>query len=322
VAIIAALPLTSLLLVVLMRRRVLLPLRNLGQLMGFLAQQDYRSVPLDRVDPMIEPLYRSYNQMVGQLSELDRQQHELQSSLRGQVRQATRALLEQQRSLARAERLAAVGEVAAGLAHELRNPLAGLQVALGNLRGDLSDPEQRERLDHMLAEVRRVVQLLNGLLGQTQTTPDAEAVVELAPAMDELLALVRYQLPERITVDHTIPAGMRCRLPPSRLHQAMLNLVLNAAQAIGQRPGRILIHVSRQGTALHLSVEDDGPGLPEDLLRQGVRPFATWREEGTGLGLAVVRRFVQDLGGELRLANKPEGGARVTLVLSCEVEDA
>jgi len=322
VAIVVALPLTSLLLVVAMRRKVLLPLRNLGQLMGLLAQQDYRSMPLDRVDPMIQPLYRSYNHMVHQLSEMDRQQNQVQSSLRDQVRQATRALLEQQRSLARAERLAAVGEVAAGLAHELRNPLAGLQVALGNLRGELSDPEQQERLDHMLAEVRRVVQLLNSLLGQARVTPDAETSVELAPAVDELLELVRYQLPERLTLVHTVSPGLRCRLPRSRLHQAMLNLVLNAAQAIGDRPGRVTIHASSQAGALHLSVEDDGPGLPDDLLRRGVRPFATWREQGTGLGLAVVRRFVQDLGGELSLANREGGGARITLLLPCEVEDA
>lgn len=322
VAIVVALPLTSLLLVVLMRRKVVLPLRNLGQLMGLLARQDYRSMPLDRVDPMIQPLYKSYNHMVHQLSELDRHQHQVQSSLRDQVHQATRALLEQQRSLARAERLAAVGEVAAGLAHELRNPLAGLQVALGNLRGELSDPQQQERLDHMLAEVRRVVQLLNSLLGQARVTPDAETSVELAPAVDELLELVRYQLPERLTLVHTVPPGLRCRLPRSRLHQAMLNLVLNAAQAIGDRPGQVTIHASRQAGALHLVVEDDGPGLPDELLRRGVRPFASWREQGTGLGLAVVRRFVQDLGGELRLANREGGGACITLLLPCEVEDA
>ena len=90
---------------------------------------------------------------------------------------------------------------------------------------------------------------------------------------------------------------------------ALLNLVLNAMQAVGDGPGRITIQARRDDGAVRLEVSDDGPGFPDELLAGGVRPFASARESGTGLGLAIARRFARDVQGELRLGNRAPGGA-------------
>ncbi|MEJ2508595.1 MAG: HAMP domain-containing sensor histidine kinase [Gammaproteobacteria bacterium] len=301
-----------------LRKRILVPLNNLGTLMSLLAAQDYTPTSPRQVDPLLQPLFENYNDLVSRLAELETHHQARQHTLENEVRTAAQALLEQQRTLARTERLAAVGEVAAGLAHELRNPLAGIQMALGNLRRDLTDPDQAARLDLVINELKRLTRLLNDQLTESHQVPEPLTDVPLAETVDDLLTLVRYQVPEHIELRHAIPATLHCPLPTGRLRQALLNLVLNAAQAIGDRAGSVEVLAARDGQQLTLQVCDDGPGLPSDLLDNGIRSFATWRDNGTGLGLSMVRRFARELDGELRLSNRPEGGACVELILPCK----
>jgi signal transduction histidine kinase len=247
--------------------------------------------------------------MVTRLAELEQNHQHRRHSLEEEVRVATRTLLEQQRDLANAERLATVGEVAAGLAHELRNPLAGIHMALSNLRRDLNDREQAARLDLVIDELKRIQGLLNELLEPSRQVPEPLSELCLAEQVKALLDLVRYQVPSHVRLEQVIPADLRCRLPEGRLRQALLNLIINAAQAIGGRPGIITISATLENDSVRIAVCDDGPGFPEALLQTGVRTFISWRDSGTGLGLAMVRRFAQDLGGQLRLSSRiPQGG--------------
>ncbi|MFO1431001.1 MAG: ATP-binding protein [Candidatus Competibacteraceae bacterium] len=311
---IIAFPVLLAVILYLLRNRILVPLRNLGTFMNLLAQRDYSRAPTAGVDPLLAPLFEHYNRLVTRLMQLEQEHQVRQQSLENEVRMAARTLLEHQRDLANAERLAAVGEVAAGVAHELRNPLAGVQMALSNLRRQLSDPEQSSRLDAALKELKRTSQLLNTMLDQSRQAPEPMMTIELARNVEELLALVRYQIPAHIQLRQEIPTGLSCRLPQGRLHQALLNLIVNAAQSIGEQPGTITIGAAREQDKLRIQVSDDGPGLPAELIRSGVRAFATWRESGTGLGLAMVRRFARDLGGELKLSNQVPHGACITLL--------
>jgi two-component system NtrC family sensor kinase len=299
----------------LLRNRILVPLHNLGTFMSLLAQRDYSRVPTADVDPLLVPLFQHYNQLVARLAELEQEHQVRQQSLEQEVHTATQTLLGYQRDLANAERLAAVGEVAAGVAHELRNPLAGIQMALSNLRRQLSDHEQVARLDAALKELKRITHLLNEMLEQSRQAPEPVVALDLAKSVEELLGLVRYQIPTPIHVQQDIPAELHCRLPEGRLRQALLNLLVNAAQSIGEQPGMITVSAAREQDTLQIQVTDDGPGFPAELLQGGVRAFATWREGGTGLGLAMVRRFARDLGGDLQLANRTPRGACVTLLL-------
>lgn len=321
VATIIVLPLLALLTLFLIRKRVLMPLSDLGRLLSKLGQRDYAPMPAEDVDPMLEPLVSNYNKLVVRLAQLEHENAGRQETLEQQVRAAAEALLEQQRTLAAAERLAAVGEVAARIAHELRNPLAGMQVTLSNLRSDVGDREHAERLDLVITELRRTTGLLNGLLDGARHTPEPLSDIDLAEDASGLLALAQYHIPANVRIDCQIPDGLNCRLPRDRIKQALLNLVLNAAQAIGDQEGLITVSARGEDGMLELAVRDDGPGFPQAVLEAGSRPFVTGRKHGTGLGLAIVMRLARDLGGELRLANRQPHGACVELRLPCGVNN-
>lgn len=317
-AAIVVFPLLVLVTLFLLRKRIVGPLQAIAELMSHLGQRDFTAAHRGPVDPLVEPLVSNYNHLVGRLAALEAENAARRESLESQVRAATQALLEQQRDLANAERLASVGEVAAGLAHELRNPLAGIKVAIANLREDTEEPDHADRLGLVIDEVSRVTSTLNEFLDHSRHTPEQSVDLGLADVLDELLVLVRYQLPGGLEVRNEVPRGLRCHLPERRTRQAVLNLVLNAAAVIGEHGGHIAIGAEQVEGQLTISVRDDGPGFPRSILDDGVTPFATRRRGGTGLGLAMVRRFAADLGGRIELANREQGGARVSLHLPCE----
>jgi signal transduction histidine kinase len=305
------------------RQRIIKPLEAFGQQLARLADGQFTPAPIDdRIDPFLLPLHRQFNELAQRLQDLEAAHRERAASLEGEVRAATHQLLEQQRSLARAERLAATGELAASLGHELRNPLAGLQMALTNLRAELHDPDLRARVDLMVEEVGRLTRLLNGLLDAARHAPEAPRAIQLAELVDDTIALTRYQLSPETGLENHIDPGLACRLPQDRLRQALLNLILNAAAALAERGGVIAIDAAVTDHTLRITVCDDGPGFPPQLLENGIRPFFSTREHGTGLGLAMVRRFARDLGGTVELSNQTPHGARVTLVLPLEAEHA
>ncbi len=313
IALFVGFPLLGVFALFLLRHRILRPLNDLGALMALLAEREFSPAPAGEVDPLLRPLFDNYNDTVRRLSLLESQHQERESTLEKEVRAATEALLDQSRALARSERLAAVGEVAAGLAHELRNPLAGIQLACSKLRRQLTDPAHVQRLDLVNGEINRLTRLLNDLLNQVREAPEPARDLVLADTVGSLLSLVRFQVPPKIRLENAVAPDLRCHLPEGHLRQALLNLVLNASQALGDDPGTITVEASADGEALGICVCDDGPGFPAELLRTGVRAFSTWRENGTGLGLAMVRRFARDLGGDLELANKEAGGASARL---------
>ncbi|MCP5425373.1 MAG: HAMP domain-containing histidine kinase [Gammaproteobacteria bacterium] len=310
-------PLLMLLMVYPVRRSLLTPLRHLSVLMTAITQQNYDTLATPESNPLLQPLFESYNQMVTRLRELELEHQTRERSLVAAVQDATGALLEQQNALARAQRLAAVGELAASLAHDLRNPLAGAQMACRNLRQDVTDPDHGERLEVIGEELQRVTQLLNSLLSSARQIPETAQDVDIARQVGELFRLVRYQLPEGILLEQRITEALHCFLPPAGFRQLLLNLIMNSAQALAKQAGTIRVSAERRDARLILTVCDDGPGFPVELLEGGIRPFASWRQNGTGLGLSMVRRFVHELGGDLDIGNLPQGGACVTLRLPC-----
>ena len=319
-ALLVVLPLLSAGLWFLLRRRIQQPLNSLEGLLSRLAARDYRPVPepvLEGSVALMQPVLRSFNDLVLRLKDLAAQHRDRERSLEHAVRGATEALLAQSRELARAERLAAVGAVSAGLAHELRNPLAGIHLACSKLRRGLA-PEQGERLDAVLSELKRLNNLLTAQMDTARHAPEPLVRVDLHKVTDEFLALVRYQIAEDIVLRADVPDGLSCALPEAGLRQTLLNLVLNAAQAIGDAGGSVEIRMRRDSDTLSILVVDDGPGFPQPILEGALRPFASGRIGGTGLGLAMVRRFVQDLAGELHIENGAAGGARVVLRLPCD----
>ena len=298
--------------------RILHPLNDLRQLLERLTEGNYTPITIGHLDPLLFPVFNSYNEMVIHLAELEDAKRLYAQSLQREVRLATQALLEQQYSLARAERLAAIGEVAAELAHEIRNPLAGIQMAFNNLRREIDDQNQCERMDLISNELKRLARLLNDMLDQSRHTPETSTDFDLALLIRDLLALTRYQIAESITLTCDTPDALPVHLPESGMRQALLNLILNAADALEGGSGLICIKARTQIQGLRIDVTDNGPGFSHDMLSYGIRPFRTSRARGTGLGLAMVQRFVKDSGGTIKLGNQQPHGACVTVLLPKE----
>jgi len=236
--------------------------------------------------------------------------------LQAAVQTASATLLAQHRTLAKAEKLAAVGETAASVAHELRNPLAGVLAALANLRGEITG-EHGDRLALVQSEIERVVGRLKSYLENAKQSPEEWSHVEVADVVDDLARLLQYQIPARIRLATSVRGVTRCFVPVDALRQALLNLVMNSVDAIGDAPGQITIVGTGEGEMLELSVRDDGPGFPDEIIQRGPIAFDTRKETGTGLGLAIVQRTVRDMGGRLTLANEGGGGATVTMHIPC-----
>jgi len=314
-ALAVVLPVLSIAMLVFFHRRVLAPVNDLSHFLALVARKDYAMAATEDVDPLVRPLYEKYNRMVKRMHDVDQGHQKREDTLRQHVDQASRALFQQQVAMARIERLAAVGEVSARLGHELRNPLSGVLMALANLREEIDSADQDERLGLAIAELERIGLLLTRVVEESRQSPERPRPLKLDRVIGELAALARYQLDEQVVLEAEVPADLECSLPESGFRHALLNLVLNAAQSMDGSSGSVRIVARRDGEELAVSVIDDGPGFPEELLSAGVHEFGSWRRGGTGLGLATVRRFAFANAGSLKLENRPQGGACATLRL-------
>jgi C4-dicarboxylate-specific signal transduction histidine kinase len=298
-------------------RRVLRPLKGLDSLLSRLRAGRFEEASTEGLHPFMLPVFENFNRLVERLTELEAAHEARAQSLEEAVRTASTAVIEQQQALARSERLAAVGETAAGVAHELRNPLAGAALALENLRKEVEQPELSSRLAAVSSEVDRAVRNLNDYLRSARHEPEPASETDVGELVTELAGLLRFQTPEGVTLRAEAEPGLSATLPRERLRQALTNLVLNAFAAMSAAggEGEVVIAATHGSGRLLVSVEDEGPGFPDAVLQSGGRPFATSREGGTGLGLAIARRAARDLGGTLELYNREAGGAGARIEL-------
>jgi signal transduction histidine kinase len=197
--------------------------------------------------------------------------------------------------------------MAAGVAHEIRNPLGIIRGAVELIReraGAQLGPRDRERLDDVLGEVERLRGLTEDFLDLSAARPLEHGFVDLAAVADEAARGSRTLHPELdVWVSITAPP---VRADPRRLRQVFANLLSNAA-LVGAR--RVEIRGGSRGDHIGLIVADDGPGIPPELRERIFEAFATGRSGGTGLGLAVSRRLVEQHGGTLELADTTGAGA-------------
>ncbi|ATG91044.1 ATP-binding protein [Methylomonas koyamae] len=316
-----ALPLSAVLLFYLMRRRIFQPLQQMGYMMELLGERRYQQIPLERIDPAFVPIFANYNSMVVRLSELEAEHLQNRQNLELLVEQAAGTLIAQQRNLAQTERFAALGEISARLVHELRNPLAGIKMACINLQQPLQigevQPDAAERIGLVIAEIERIISTLNRCLQGANHEPEPLRAVLVDQTVSELLMLARYQLPKSITLEYRGCPGLICRLPDTEFRQALLNLILNAQQAMDGNSGKIAISAATDGRRMTLAVCDDGHGFSGEFLENGIRDFVSRRADGTGLGLSMVKRFVRNLNGEIKLYNRQPHGACVEIILNC-----
>ncbi len=235
-----------------------------------------------------------------------------------EVEAATRQLTDAQDNLVRSERLASVGRLAAGLAHEIGNPLAaliGMQDLL--LAGGLEPVEHHDFLTRMRRETERIHRILRDLLEfarpSAKNVGDALEPGDLARAVSDTATLVAPQRDMHdVALRLDVPSGLPLvTLGGEQLVQLVLNLVLNAADAVGNT-GHIVVAARSLGAQVELSVSDDGPGVSPAMRGRLFEPFATTKDpgKGTGLGLAVCRGLVEAVGGSIQLDPNHSPGAR------------
>src|SRR5579884_3433475 len=226
-------------------------------------------------------------------------------------------LRESREQVSRASRLSSIGMLAAGLAHEIRNPLVAVKTFLDLLPQRLDD---REFLTHFRdlsqSELRRVMNLLTDLLALGKSTTVEYRSVEVVPTLEPVLRLMESSARKR-GVTLVVRAG--AALPPvwadaDRLKQILLNLVLNAIE-VSPPGGDVTVEIRPVRQGVLLEVADRGPGIPPEHLENIFNPFFTTKETGTGLGLALVHQMVVEHGGQIGVDSTPGRGSvfRVTL---------
>jgi signal transduction histidine kinase len=220
--------------------------------------------------------------------------------------------------MVRADRFAAVGEIATGLAHEIKNPLAGLSGALELLAEDLSrDPRQAEIVTEMRHQVSRLAHTMESLLSFARPARAKLRSSDVNGSLDKVLFLVGQQCRGgNVTIEPKLAEGLPLVLAdPFQLEQVFLNICLNAVQAMSRTGGTLGV-TSRPGEGnVVVEIEDTGPGIPSDLRAQLFKPFFTTKREGTGLGLAISARIIAEHGGHIGYRCPPTGGTIFTVTL-------
>jgi signal transduction histidine kinase len=227
-------------------------------------------------------------------------------------------MLELQQELIRSERLAAVGELAGGVAHEIRNPLAGIGGALSILAREVPpDDDTQEMMDEIQQQIRRMERLVEDLLayarpGQLHAEwTHLQAILEQAATST---SQVRGAPEVNLVLDFD-PEVPEVYADPRELEHAFENLILNAFQAI-DKDGEIRVRTSCERDWVHVAVSDDGVGMDEGVREKIFEPFFTTKARGTGLGLSFVRRAVENYGGRIEVRTAPGGGSTFDIMLA------
>lgn len=232
---------------------------------------------------------------------------------------ALEKLRETQRELAQRERLATIGEIAATVSHELRNPLGTLVSSIDVLRRSIPSPDAvtRAELDRIQRNVWRCVRIIDDLLDYSRQRPLALVTLDLD-------AWVRQQLAEQRPVDNLLinqdlDARVAVAVDDGRMRQALINLVQNAIHAVeAHRPadgGEIVVRTRAEDDLVVLSVSDNGCGMTSDVCARAFEPLFSTRPFGFGLGMSLVKRIVEQHGGEITIESAPGRGTTVTLRL-------
>ncbi len=228
----------------------------------------------------------------------------------------------------RQEKLAVLGQLAAGIAHEIRNPLSGMNIYLSTAEAianetAVPDAGSRERLRRALVTARsasvRIEGVIRRVMDFVKLSPSRAGLIQVNDIVAESLELAAATLRNRgVRLATTLSEGLpACRADSRLVEQLLLNLVTNAAQAMENQKREKVIEIAtgREGNAVVVTVADSGPGVPEELREKIFEPFFTTKHAGTGLGLSISRRIASEHGGSLEVGKGRLGGAEFRVVL-------
>lgn len=257
-------------------------------------------------------------------SEVTERLQQSQDQLQRQVSHLRGELSEKNKLLERKNRLAALGEMAAGMAHEIRNPLGGIQLYASLLGKDLTDrPASLQLVNKISGGVKRLEALVSQVLQFAREIRASVGPADLSELVEQTLDLtVQQRTAAGVSCQTSGPRPMPVTIDAALIGQCLLNLVLNAVESMSQSPGEKTDQAQRlsvrfgppppgsDARQFHLTVCDSGPGIPSVVLDRIFNPFFTTKDTGTGLGLAIVHRVVEAHEGSITASNVEGGGAR------------
>ena len=224
--------------------------------------------------------------------------------------------------LAHAERLSSLGEMAAGISHEIRNPLGIIRSSAELLKKKIAkiDP-QNTFPDIIVEEASRLNSIITDFINYAKPRNPNMAPCRVEEIIDKNFAFLEAQNKE---MGHVIKKNYQEDLPEimadsAMLYQSFLNILLNAMQSMPDG-GRILVEVSSNDHRVTMHFDDDGQGIPPENMNKIWDPFFTTKEQGTGLGLGIVKNIIESHGGSIQIVNRPVSGARVTVELPLKPE--
>jgi signal transduction histidine kinase len=255
------------------------------------------------------------------LAQLNTALQENQTQLEARIAERTQELQEAQAHLLHQEKMAAFGLLAAGIAHEVGNPLTSISSLVQMLQRRDCDAYTREKLTLVSGQLQRIQLTLRELINFSRPASTERTRVCLAEIVEEALNIAKYYkrikgraIESHITADLPLVYGVR-----DQLLQVLLNLVLNAVDAT-ERGGRIEIRVTAMADFIQVDIGDDGAGIAPEHVGRLFQPYFTTKKHGTGLGLFVTRKLVNDHGGSVQFAPRPDGGTVFSIRLPCSSE--
>jgi PAS domain S-box-containing protein len=237
-----------------------------------------------------------------------------------ELRATNEELRETQEQLVRSEKLAAIGQLAGGVGHELRNPLGAIKNAAYYIRGKLlkgklaqKEPRLIEFLNIMDEEIATSNKIINDLLNFARTGKPALSAASIEPVIDGILS--RLTIPENITVTKKLDANLpQIEIDVDQMRQVMVNLITNAVQAMPEG-GELTISARQKKEALEIMITDTGPGIPKEVIGKIFDPLFTTKAKGIGLGLAVCKSIIDNHKGSISVSSKEGKGTTFTIKL-------
>ncbi|MBM4350671.1 MAG: GAF domain-containing protein [Deltaproteobacteria bacterium] len=239
------------------------------------------------------------------------------------IQKTTADLRKTEAQLIRSEKLAALGQLAAGIAHEIRNPLTSINILIHSLRERLpSENSQQEDLKVIEEEIHRMNEIVDQFLRFAKPAPPFFEKTDVLSIVEETLQLLRLQAEkQRIAVEREFQALPMILIDPEQMKQAMLNLLLNAIQAMPE--GGLLTlkgRNSEEGQWIHLSIQDSGMGISGEDIDKLFDPFFSTKEGGIGLGLSITHRIIDQHHGKIEVESSPGMGTLFTVWLPIHYE--
>jgi two-component system sensor histidine kinase AtoS len=263
----------------------------------------------------------SSQELIGAFSRFSEASRQLEGrylTLKGEVEQLRERLRQKDEEIAKHARLSMLGETAAAIAHEIRNPLCAMKLFLSLLRGEVeSQPSSRELIVNMERTMESLNHVVENILHLAKDSRACFAPVNVHALLSEQRALIESRTHGKCRVTESFSASPFVQANEHGLRQVFANVFANAVEATH---GKGSIHVStrdRGDAHLLITIVDDGPGIEPSLLPKIFEPFVTAKREGTGLGLAVVQKILRQHGATICVANvsSPSSGAVVSISL-------